>query len=325
MNFPFSLSSRFSTATSGVQGFSTVLALLLTGFLVTLAAGVLFLFLSENKINQSLFNGTSSFHAAEGAMEYALLKLKHHREWFQDTLEASSFDGETLRTGAWREAKMSYEIQAQTTTYTGTIAPNTFEILPLFVEKGEALHSNSDGSFWNAPNGPDTLSPPRAFYDKQETGEASLTILEGERMVWNIIGNDTSGDTFGISGILCKTFAGPPCIPGTDPWVASPVSPTLTSANRWNFRKYQNGILSQETKTVGDFLSTYVENYLVLYNPTNQAVRYTLASPPDRPFALPNVRVVASGLVGNSRISLSLSENKSKLFEVLKYSLFVPE
>jgi hypothetical protein len=68
-----------------------------------------------------------------------------------------------------------------------------------------------------------------------------------------------------------------------------------------------------------------VENYLVLYNPTNQAVRYTLASPPDRPFALPNVRVVASGLVGNSRISLSLSENKSKLFEVLKYSLFVPE
>lgn len=47
------------------DGFSTILALLLTGFLVTLAAGVLFLFLSENRINQSLFSGTAAYHASE--------------------------------------------------------------------------------------------------------------------------------------------------------------------------------------------------------------------------------------------------------------------
>ncbi len=62
------------------SGFSTILALLLTGFLVTLSAGILFLFLSENRINQSLFNGTSAYHAAEGALEYAMLKIKNHRE-----------------------------------------------------------------------------------------------------------------------------------------------------------------------------------------------------------------------------------------------------
>lgn len=47
------------------KGFSTILALLLTGFLVTLAAGILFLFLSENRINQSLFSGTAAYHASE--------------------------------------------------------------------------------------------------------------------------------------------------------------------------------------------------------------------------------------------------------------------
>lgn len=62
------------------RGFSTILAMLLTGFLVTLTAGVLYLFLSENRINQSLFKGAAAYHAAEGALEYALLKLKNHRE-----------------------------------------------------------------------------------------------------------------------------------------------------------------------------------------------------------------------------------------------------
>jgi hypothetical protein len=47
------------------SGFSTILALLLTGFLVTLAAGILFLFLSENRINQSLFSGAAAYHASE--------------------------------------------------------------------------------------------------------------------------------------------------------------------------------------------------------------------------------------------------------------------
>jgi type II secretory pathway component PulK len=68
------------------SGFSTILALLLTGFLVTLAAGVLFLFLSENRTNQSLLTGTAAYHAAEGGIEYALLKIKNHREGFADAL-----------------------------------------------------------------------------------------------------------------------------------------------------------------------------------------------------------------------------------------------
>ena len=59
--------SRKTTVFASIDsfGFSTILAMLLTGFLITLTAGVLFLFLSENRINQSLFTGTAAYHAAE--------------------------------------------------------------------------------------------------------------------------------------------------------------------------------------------------------------------------------------------------------------------
>lgn len=46
-------------------GFSTIVAVLLTGFLIVLSAGVLFLFLSESQINRTLYDGISSYHAAE--------------------------------------------------------------------------------------------------------------------------------------------------------------------------------------------------------------------------------------------------------------------
>ncbi len=47
------------------RGFSTIMAVLLTGFLIVLSAGILFLFLSENQINKALYDGISSYHAAE--------------------------------------------------------------------------------------------------------------------------------------------------------------------------------------------------------------------------------------------------------------------
>ena len=130
------------------SGFSTILALLLTGFLVTLAAGVLFLFLSENRINQSLFAGTAAYHAAEGSMEYAMFKLKNHREGFADTLvfgggpggDVGAFEGNRIGAGFGLKApRIGYEITSGGGAYTGTLAPDSFAIVPLFREKGKDI------------------------------------------------------------------------------------------------------------------------------------------------------------------------------------------
>ncbi len=88
------------------------------------------------------------------------------------------------------------------------------------------------------------------------------------------------------------------------------------------FRKYNGGILTETTKNIGAFLGTYVENYLVLYNPSAVPMEYTISA--STPFTLPKTQIVASGKLGDSIINLQMTEDKSRLYDILKYSLFVP-
>lgn len=48
-------------------------------------------------------------------------------------------------------------------------------------------------------------TPPKQFYNLQSLNGFGVQILSGNRLVWNVIGNNSSGDTFGISGILFYT------------------------------------------------------------------------------------------------------------------------
>lgn len=301
------------------SGFSTILALLLTGFLLTLSAGVLFLFLSESRTNQTLFNGTSAYHAAEWALEYAMLKIKNHREGFQDGLSmtatgsdsnATLFEWDRFAKDAWpRWSHLSYNISAVTNTYSGTIKPNTFEIIPLFTDSGVLLKTQADGAPWKRPDSTAHLV---------SLSEFLLRIDTGEQIVWNVIGNNAGGDTYGISGIL-----------GSDTARVEPNYSAEKIATGWSrgpdtagkFRTFTGGLLDEWTKTISDFLTEYQECYLVLFNPNTQVARYSIQA--NTNFTLPKSTIIASGRVKDSVINLELSENKSKLFEIFKYSLFV--
>lgn len=46
-------------------GFSTIIAMLLTAFLIVLSAGILNLFLTENRINHFFFDGIATYMGAE--------------------------------------------------------------------------------------------------------------------------------------------------------------------------------------------------------------------------------------------------------------------
>lgn len=297
-------------------GFSTILALLLTGFLVTLTAGILFLFLSENRINQSLFSGTAAYHASEGALEYALLKIKNHREGFSDSLWLKQSEWAVLENSTARDAKIGYEIIATGTAYSGTLTPDSFEIIPLFYEAGKTLKTE-DGKPWKDPRNPMNEIPPKSFDSRISTPNFTLNIMSGDRAVWNVIGNeDLVGTTFGISWILYRTA------PSTvTPWVQSQVG-NIDISSMGTFRKYNGGILTETTKNIGAFLGTYVENYLVLYNPSAVPMEYTISA--STPFTLPKTQIVASGKLGDSIINLQMTEDKSRLYDILKYSLFVP-
>ena len=63
------------------------------------------------------------------------------------------------------------------------------------------------------------------------------------------------------------------------------------------------------------------ENYLVLYNPGTSPVDYARASTGD--FTFPTTRIRAVGKVRDSLVQLELKQEKSDVYDILKYSLFV--
>jgi len=217
-----------------------------------------------------------------------------------------------------RNAQIGYEIIATGTSYTGTIAPDGFEIIPLFSENGKTLKTEG-GKAWKDPRNPMKLASPVSFYDRVPTTDFEFHILSGDRVVWNVIGNGASGTTYGISGILYTA------IPATVPTGAQVQQGSVGMDSLGTFRQYDRGVLSETTKSVKLFTDAYNENYLVLYNPSSAAVRYSIDSKNSTPFTLPKTQVVASGKVMDSIINLQISEDKSRLYDILKYSLFVPE
>ena len=120
--------------------------------------------LGENSITQSAYNGIVSQFAAEGAVEYALLKTKHHEEGFSDSITWQQ-DTEASLYGATSDLHKTPSLEYTTlsnyqdyltslgapvrTPYTRTIAAYGFDIIPLFVDQGTLLQSGQSAKHPN--------------------------------------------------------------------------------------------------------------------------------------------------------------------------------
>ncbi len=296
-----------SSARSSHAGFSTILAILLTGFLIILSSGALFLFLSEWKLNRTLFSLTAAYHAAEGSMEYALIKLKHHREGFSDEVSFTSNDGGLLH-ASFRPPEIRYSIRSNVTgspsSYSGSIEKQWFEIIPLFFEQGRLLSDDTKD-----PNPPS--NGPFHMYRQSENIRLIVSGIVENSLVWNVVANDVNGNTFGLAGVVSGTVL------------------TRDSNTNGSIKTHDSRVLSASRETLGHFLDPariprLTEPYLILFNTSSSdPVSYTIDA--DIGFSLPTTRIISSGKIGNITSNLLLSENKSRLFETLKYSIFIPE
>lgn len=278
------------------SAFATILAILLMAFLVIIASGILFLFVAEHRTNRSLYDGFSSLAGAEAGAEYALLKIKNHREGFQDAL---SFNADEGRFDASSEIRrplaFDYEISAFATNHTGTLAPGGMEIVPLFFDKGEAFSVTSGRTFKN---------PNRASSDVEETSQFTLA-SDGE-IAWNLLGSDALGATFGLTGTGS---------PGRN--VGNSVAAQVTDG----IRRYElSGETSFETVGIGDFLNRYSDVYLIITNPGASPVSYALES--DNGFSTPEIGVAAAGKAGKNVSRIEFKESRSRHFDALRYSIF---
>lgn len=174
------------------------------------------------------------------------------------------------------------------------IAQGGFEIIPLFYDQGVLIQGSAKNPNSNTSN----VIKTNTFIVNQD-GDLS----------WNIIGNDPAGKTYGISGTgsIMRSFGNTP------------------SANiQEGFKKEMNtsDIMIAGMQSITAFLGAYENNYLILSNISGSPVEYHITSPSSEQFALP-IRVVrASSTVGKSKQNIDFSENRSRLFDMLKYSVF---
>lgn len=182
-------------------------------------------------------------------------------------------------------------LRASDTSYTGSIATGGFEIIPLFYDTGAYIQ----GSAKNPNKGTSLLIKTHTF-----------VVIQNGNVSWNIIGNDTDGKTYGISGTgsLMRSFGNTP------------------SANiQEGFEKHMDAdIMTAGTESITDFLSSHENNYLILSNISSDPIEYHIASSDG--FALPVRSIIASSTVGKSKQNIEFSENRSRLFDMLKYSVF---
>ncbi|MDD2515885.1 MAG: hypothetical protein PHF46_03215 [Candidatus Gracilibacteria bacterium] len=281
------------------KGFSSVIAIIMTAILLLITVGILDLYVSEGKINKIVFSSISSYAGAEGALEYALLKIKNHREGFEDKITKEDYDSKLLaeNPGNINKSKdniISYEIESYAKDYSGSIASYQFEIIPLFFDEGKLIQKNSKNYSSSS-------------IDITKTIDFKLT--SPDSLLWNIIGNNTiSGETVGISG-TGKTI-------NKDSIGFKKEFDTTSGVGEYRFTFAESKI--------GDFIDKYENNYLILYNPLSTTTKYNIIS--NEGFSLPGIKIIASGETGtgklNFRQNIGFEKNKSDIFELLKYSIF---
>ena len=136
---------------------------------------------------------------------------------------------------------------------------------------------------------------------------ASDTSYTGTIVPGNIIGNDSTGKTYGIAGTggMNQSF-------GND----------SNAYFRKGFSKQMDtdNLMIASTQMINYFLTTYENNYLILSNISDNPVTYHISSSSE--FTLPERSINTSSTVGKSKQDIDFQENRSQLFDILKYSVF---
>ena len=159
------------------SGYSIVISLLMVGFLIVVTSWVFNLVLWELNDNRGRENYLKAFAAAEGAQELALLQIKkqwYGYYWDEATLDDSNLLAEDIdNIKPARDPKISYNLDSKTLSYSESLAPLEYAIVPLFV---------LDDS---TPSQPSFIEPDGI------NGTLSLVLdTPSNELIWNLLSED---------------------------------------------------------------------------------------------------------------------------------------
>lgn len=278
--------------------FSVIMAILITAFLVILSAWVLLLVLQEQKNTRLVYNSIATYEWALWANELALLKIKNHWEWFEDSVENIDDDSKLLGKNnniTNKDVQITYNIDNYSKEYEWTIKSWEYEIIPLYFDEWEYIQTNSKNpNIWSS--------------DIKKTQDIKFT--SSDNITWNIIWNNDDWETFWINWKWWKNSV----VNSESIWNIK--TSEDDSTNLWDWARKQD---YWEIK-ISDFLSQYKQNYLIIYNPLENEVSYKLES--DTWFANPRLKVIWSWKTGDFRQNIEFTENKNRYLDLIKYSLY---
>lgn len=283
--------------------FSVIIAMLMTAFLIVISAWILALMLQESKNTRLVSNTINTYAWAQWSLEYALLKAKNHREWFQDKISTEDSESKLLRKDEDSFKKnidttLEYEMRTFSQDYTWTLNPVQIDVIPLFFDN------------WK-PNWTNTKNPNPDSSDIIKTNEFSISW--NKLFVWNIVWNDNNWVTYWISwtwSVWKKIWC----------WAWSNIIDwKMKYITEYNWISWASEIKIIDNKDICEFLEDYSDNYLLITNASDDNLEYNIKS--DNWFATPKTEIIASSSIWDFKQNILFNEDKSSLYEILKYSI----
>ena len=294
--------------------FSILVALGTIGILLIIATSLANIYINELKLSRLQYNSILAYGQADGVFEYAMLKIKNHREWFQDTMGEGDVDGYML---AWVTPRTStiesnYQIVSQASSGTFSLSGSSHLIIPLFVGTGVPI------------NGSMHSRDPREDMNIQRVRSLTLSSsMNLENISWSIVGMSGTGN-IGIAGTgsIFPSTMGVIRLQWHECYDAD--------WERWTCGDGIHGIeygwdtleyFYDSGSTIADFLANpnISDSYLLLFN-GGASVDLTIQT--DSPFTLPVMKVVTESKKWQSLQSIEFSEDKSKYYDAIRYGIY---
>ena len=289
--------------------------------------GMVQVFLSEMKLSRYQYDYIIASEQVEWAFEYAMLKVGNHRDWFQDELTENDLDqilfsGSTDRT---INNKVSYKMQAQTSSYSKDILPWDYLVFPLFAGDDEYIVA-----------GKPSKNPSYHSWSTVVSNFLMSLSSNPEDIYWSIIGmsgsvNSSLSWTGQINGSEVGTsrMVGIECFDNSwaPVWLINNTCPPWVIAAWGEELQY----FYDNSGSVDDFLKIYwswpnayqiTDPYFFVFNKWTNTVNVTFQSSLATPFALPDLTILVEAKKWKAVQTIRFHSDKSKYYDGLKYSLY---
>lgn len=297
------------------SGFSILMAMGVTGILLIIVTSLALTYIRESRLSRFSYDEVLSSTVGEWLFEYGMLKIRNHKDGFQDLVWSVDPDGKimTLSTPRSEWLQAQYSIIASSTDRSFTLWTWHHLVIPLFTSN-ETLIT------------PGWIQSKNPTYNTGATNTSNLSISGIWNQSWTIVAMSGansiaitgSGDIY-PSKIGTIRIQATQCYDNNGNIIISPFFDAFG-----NCMATQSGeILAysyDENMSIDSFLSTKMSPYFILQNSISSDITLNISSL--APFSLPTATLTATATKWDSSQVFRFTEDKWKYFDALKYGVY---